>query len=117
MTQVEKIIQREIEGAVEKAIVERQKQDRMEIAKNLLDVLPIDIIAIKTGLNIKEVQTIKKVEEEKALDIFILKTIEKREYQNKVEFAIKAIAKGFPIQDIAEITKLNIEDITKLKEQ
>jgi hypothetical protein len=43
------------ENALQTAI----KKEKKEIAKNLLDILDTDIIALKTGLSIQEVEDLK----------------------------------------------------------
>lgn len=46
--------------AIGKSLVEEGKRKKaMEIAKNLLDVLSIEMIANKTGLTIEEVKDLK----------------------------------------------------------
>ncbi|WP_069472994.1 hypothetical protein [Candidatus Marithrix sp. Canyon 246] len=37
-----------------------RKEEKLEIAKSLLDILDIETIALKTGLNVTEVQKLKK---------------------------------------------------------
>ena len=39
--------------------IEGEKQAKIEIAKNLLDILDIDTISIKTGLSIEEIEELK----------------------------------------------------------
>ena len=43
----------------EKGIKEGRKEEKIEIAKNLLDVLDIETIALKRGLSIKEIKKLK----------------------------------------------------------
>jgi len=44
---------------IKEGIKEGMKKEKIEIAKSLLDILEIDIIALKTGLSIAEIQKIK----------------------------------------------------------
>ena len=48
-----------VEG-VEIGIKEGEKQAKLEIAKNLLDILDIETISLKTGLSIEELRELKK---------------------------------------------------------
>jgi hypothetical protein len=43
------------------ALIEREYKTKMEIAKNLLDILDIETIAIKTGLSIEEIEELKRL--------------------------------------------------------
>jgi len=56
MTKVEKIIEKEKEELVK----ETKKENAIEIARNLLDILSIEVVAQKTGLTIEEVKNLKK---------------------------------------------------------
>lgn len=60
MTKVDKIYQEEKEKAVAQATEEVRKKEKIELAKNLLDVLSVEMIAKKTGLSIEEVKKIKE---------------------------------------------------------
>jgi GTP-binding protein EngB required for normal cell division len=55
MTKVDKIYQEE----KEKAIEEVRKKEKIDLAKNLMDVLSVEMIAKKTGLSIEEVEKLK----------------------------------------------------------
>jgi len=44
----------------ERIFIKGKKEERIEIAKNLLDVLDVETIAKKTKLTIKEVEELKK---------------------------------------------------------
>lgn len=55
VTKVERIFQEE----KEKAIAEEVKKEKLQLAKNLLDVLSVDMIAKKTGLTVEEVENLK----------------------------------------------------------
>ena len=56
---IEKGIQKGIQKGIEKGIEEGEKKKASEIAKNLLDVLGNETIAIKTGLTIEEIQQLR----------------------------------------------------------
>jgi len=56
MTKVEKIIEKEKEELAK----ETEKKKAIEIARNLLDILSIEVVAQKTGLTIEEVKNLKK---------------------------------------------------------
>jgi hypothetical protein len=56
MTKVEKIFEKEKEEAMNQA----EKSKAVEIAKNLMDVLSIEMISKKTGLSIDEVKKLKE---------------------------------------------------------
>ncbi|KRU26790.1 hypothetical protein VT91_04070 [Clostridium sporogenes] len=60
MTKVEKIFEKEKEKAMEEAMNKGEKSKAIEIAKNLMDILSIEMIAKKTGLSIEEVENLKK---------------------------------------------------------
>ncbi len=49
-----------IEQGVEEGMVKGEKQKALEIANNLIDVLDVKTIAIKTGLSEKEIESIKR---------------------------------------------------------
>ena len=52
-----------IEGEVigeKRGKIKGERNKQIEIAKNLLDVLDIETIALKTGLTIKEIKNLKK---------------------------------------------------------
>jgi predicted transposase YdaD len=55
MTKVEKIFEKEKEEAMNQA----EKSKAAQIAKNLMDILSIEMIAKKTGLSIEEVEKLK----------------------------------------------------------
>lgn len=61
MTKVEKIFEKEKEKAMEEAMNKGEKSKAIEIAKNLMDILSIEMIAKKTGLSIEEVENLKKI--------------------------------------------------------
>lgn len=48
-----------IERGIKKGIKQGVKQGKIEVAKNLLDVLDNETISIKTGLSIDEVQSLR----------------------------------------------------------
>lgn len=52
--------EKELEKGLERGIEQGEKLKAIEIAKNLLDVLEDDIIAVKTGLSIEEVRALRK---------------------------------------------------------
>lgn len=56
MTKVARIFEREKKEAVEKA----KKEKTTELAKSLLDILSVEIVAEKTGLDMEEVEKLKK---------------------------------------------------------
>ena len=56
MTKVEKIIEKEKEELAK----ETEKKKAIEIARNLLDILSIEVVAQKTGLTIEEVKNLKR---------------------------------------------------------
>lgn len=58
MTKVEKIFEKEKEEAMSEA----EKKKAIEIAKNLLDMLSVEMVAKKTGLSIEEVKKLKDEE-------------------------------------------------------
>lgn len=60
MTKVEKIFEKEKEEAMEEAMNKAEKNKAIEIAKNLMDILSVEMIAKKTGLSIEEVERLKK---------------------------------------------------------
>ena len=47
------------EEGIKQGIKEGEKQAKLEIAKNLLDILDIETISLKTGLSIKEIKDIQ----------------------------------------------------------
>jgi hypothetical protein len=49
-----------IKESVEIGIKEGEKQAKLEIAKNLLDILDIETISLKTGLSIEDITNLKK---------------------------------------------------------
>lgn len=49
-----------IEEGIQKGKIEGERKKAMEIAKSLLDVLSIEMIANKTGLTVEEVQSLKE---------------------------------------------------------
>ena len=46
------------EMAKEEGLKEGLKQEKIEIAKNLLDILDVDTIALKTGLTVDEINSL-----------------------------------------------------------
>ena len=56
---IEKGIEKGLEQGIEKGLEQGKKQEKIEIAKNLLDILDLETISLKTGLSIKELQKIK----------------------------------------------------------
>jgi len=52
-------IEGRVEGRVE-GIVEGEKKAKIEIARSLLDILDIDIISLKTGLTVLEIEELKE---------------------------------------------------------
>jgi predicted transposase/invertase (TIGR01784 family) len=44
---------------VNRGVAQGRLQEKIEIAKSLLDVLPVDIIAQKTGLTVEEINGLK----------------------------------------------------------
>ena len=60
MTKVDKIYQEEKEKAIEEAKEEVRKKEKIDLAKNLMDVLSVEMIAKKTGLSIEEVEKLKQ---------------------------------------------------------
>ena len=56
----EKGIQKGIEKGVKQGLEQGAKQEKIEIAKNLLDVLDDETISLKTGLSMEEVKEIRK---------------------------------------------------------
>ena len=51
--------QKGIEKGKKEGIKEGEKQKAIEIAKNLLDILDIEIISLKTGLSVEEIKNLK----------------------------------------------------------
>lgn len=49
-----------LQKGLQKGLKEGLKQGKIEIAKNLLDILDVETIAIKTGLSIEEIKNLKK---------------------------------------------------------
>jgi GTP-binding protein EngB required for normal cell division len=60
MTKVDKIYQEEKEKAIEDAKEEVRKKEKLELAKNLMDVLSVEMIAKKTGLSREEVENLRE---------------------------------------------------------
>lgn len=60
MTKVDKIYQEEKEKAIEKVTEEVRKKEKLDLARNLMDVLSVEMIAKKTGLSIEEVENLKE---------------------------------------------------------
>ena len=52
----------------EKIEKDTRKQDRIEIAKNLMDILDNETIALKTGLTIDEVSNLRDASEPQAFN-------------------------------------------------
>lgn len=61
MTKVEKIIEKEKEELAKETARETEKKKAIEIARNLLDILSIEVVAQKTGLTIEEVKKLKSL--------------------------------------------------------
>jgi predicted transposase/invertase (TIGR01784 family) len=55
----EKGFKRGIKQGVEKGIEQGKHQEKLELAKNLLDVLDVQTIAVKTGLTVEEIEGLK----------------------------------------------------------
>lgn len=53
-----------IDEAEERGLQKGEHNKAIEIAKNLIDVLDVDTIALKTGLSIKDIEKIKKENKE-----------------------------------------------------
>ena len=51
---------RKKEEELKNKVIEAEKEGKLETAKNLLDVLDVETIALKTGLSIIEVEKLKK---------------------------------------------------------
>ena len=49
-----------LEQGVKQGLEQGAKQEKIEIAKNLLDILDDETISFKTGLSIEEVKEIRK---------------------------------------------------------
>lgn len=60
MTKVEKIFEKEKEEAMKETRNQAEKNKAIEIAKNLMDVLSVEMISKKTGLSIDEVKKLKE---------------------------------------------------------
>ena len=56
---LEQGLEQGIEQGIEKGVEQGEKNKQIEIAKNLLDVLDIETIALKTGLDIGEIEALK----------------------------------------------------------
>lgn len=63
MTKVGRAFEEEKQEAVKKAEKEAEKKQAKRIAKSLLDVLSLELIAEKTGLDIEEVEKLKRAED------------------------------------------------------
>lgn len=59
-------VKKETEREVRKQEEELRKQDKIEIAKNLLDTLDDEIISLKVGLTINEVKKLRADRDSKA---------------------------------------------------
>ncbi|MGL5057066.1 MAG: hypothetical protein ACRC6A_06845, partial [Fusobacteriaceae bacterium] len=57
---MEKGIEVGIEKGIEKGIEVGRREQSLEIAMSLIDLLPDEIIAEKTGLKVEEIQRLKK---------------------------------------------------------
>ena len=55
----ERELQKGIKLGIEQGIAQGKEEEKVEIAKNLLDVLDDETIALKTGLDIEEVRRIR----------------------------------------------------------
>lgn len=60
MNKVFRLLVEDLEQEKEKAVKQAEKQKAIEIAKNLLDVLPIHEVAKRTGLTVAEVADLAK---------------------------------------------------------
>ncbi|KZL88568.1 transcriptional regulator [Clostridium magnum] len=60
MTKVEKIFEKEKEEAMKETRSQAEKDKATEIAKNLMDILSVEMISKKTGLSIEEVEKLKE---------------------------------------------------------
>ncbi|MEB3751472.1 hypothetical protein EP10_002313 [Geobacillus icigianus] len=60
MNKVFRLLVEDLEQEKEKAVKQAEKQKAIEIAKNLLDVLPIHEVAKRTGLTVAEVAELAK---------------------------------------------------------
>ncbi|AMV10047.1 hypothetical protein GT3570_03685 [Geobacillus thermoleovorans] len=60
MNKVFRLRVEDLEQEKEKAVKQAEKQKAIEIAKNLLDVLPIHEVAKRTGLTVAEVADLAK---------------------------------------------------------
>ncbi|MDR5588964.1 hypothetical protein RGC78_15990, partial [Clostridium sp. 5N-1] len=56
---IEEGIQKGIQKGIEKGIQEGEYKKAIEVARNLLDVLDDETIALKTGLNIDEIKKLR----------------------------------------------------------
>ncbi|MCR1835048.1 hypothetical protein NSA56_11635 [Oceanobacillus caeni] len=54
---------RAFEEEKQEAVREAEKEEAKRIAKSLLDVLSLELIAEKTGLDIEEVEKLKRAED------------------------------------------------------
>jgi len=53
-------VQEGFEKGIEKGMEKGKLEEKKEIAKSLLDVLDVEIISLKTGLTIEEIEKLKK---------------------------------------------------------
>ena len=60
MTKVGRIFEEEKQEAVREAVKKKDRENKIEFAKALLDILSPELIAEKTGLDIEEVEKLKK---------------------------------------------------------
>lgn len=60
MTKVGRIFEEEKQEAIREAIARTEREKTIEIAKSLLDLLSPEMIAKKTGLDVEEVEKLKK---------------------------------------------------------
>ena len=55
---MEEGIEKGIKKGMEKGIEKGKREEKIQIAKSLLDVLDIETISVKTGLSIEEIEKI-----------------------------------------------------------
>ena len=60
MTKIGRIFEEEKQEAVKDAITRTEREKTIEIAKSLLDLLSPEVIAKKTGLDVEEVEKLKR---------------------------------------------------------
>ena len=52
-------VYRDLINSIDTAFSEGEKHGKIEVAKNLLDILDVEIIALKTGLSVEEIEVLK----------------------------------------------------------